>query len=154
MNGSLAERFKIVRGPTNCETALSGVSVLPASGSFIDVSGYEFVHIIAHVGAVHASDEPVLTPKCSDAANGTADTISSALAATVAADDDGQMLVWSIEVRKLPTDHHFVALGISGTVTNGSYCDVIFLLEKGSQPVTQVAAQIPADQATSFVYLG
>ena len=154
MNGSLVERFKIMRGPTLCETALSGITALPASAAFIDVSGYEFVHIIAHLGTVHASDTPTLTPKCSDAANGTADTIHADLVATVAADDDGQMLVWSIEVRKLPVDHHFVTLGFSGTLTNGSYCDVVFLLENGSQPVSQVAAQVPKDQATAFNYLG
>ena len=42
--------YKIMRGATNCETALSGVSSLPASGSFIDVSGYDLVHVIMHLG--------------------------------------------------------------------------------------------------------
>lgn len=62
----LSNNLKILRGPTNCETALSGVSALPASGSYINVRGYERVHIIAHLGTLHASDSPVLAPKCSD----------------------------------------------------------------------------------------
>lgn len=150
MNGSLYERMKVVLGSAKPETAMSGVSAYPASGSYIDVSGYEYVHILAHLGTLHASDTPVLTPACSDAANGTLDTIASALAHTCdVSNDDGDMVVWSIEVRKLPVDHHFVALAMSGTLTNGSYVDVIYLLENGAQPVTQ-----PSAFAGYYNYLG
>jgi len=152
INGSLSERMWILRGPTNCETALSGITSLPASAAFIDVSGYEFAHIIAHLGTIHASDSPVLTPKCSDSASGTLDVIDSTLAHTPAVDDDGEFVSWSIEVRKLPLDHHFIALAFSGTLTNGSYADVVFLLERGAQPVTQATAQLPT--ASQYHWLG
>lgn len=153
MNGSLVERMWVVRGPTNCETAMSGVSALPASGSYIDVSGYEFVHIIAHLGTLHASDTPVLTPKVADSASGTLDVIDSTLAHTCnVTTDDGKFVVWSIEVRKLALDHHFIALALSGTLTNGSYVDVVFLLENGSQPVSQTTAQVPS--ANQYHWLG
>lgn len=150
INLSFSERFKIALGSAKPETAMSGVAAYPASGSFIDVSGYEVAHIVAHLGTLHASDTPVLTPKCSDAANGTLDVIDSSLAHTCdVTNDDGDVVIWSIEVRKLPLDHHFLALATSGTLTNGSYIDVLFVLEGGAQPVTQ-----PATVTAAFNYLG
>lgn len=150
INGSFSERFKVVRGSAKPETAMSGLTSWPASAAFVDVSGYEFVHIIAHLGTLHGSDTPVLAPKCSDAANATLDVISSALAHTCnVTDDDGKDVIWSIEVRKLPLDHHFLALAVSGTLTNGSYVDVTFVLENGAQPVTQ-----PSTVSAAYQYLG
>lgn len=138
ISGSLAEKMKVVLGSAKPETAMSGVAAYPASGAFVDVSGYEFAHIVAHLGTLHASDTPTLTPKCSDSVSGTLDVIDSSLAYECnVTDDDGDVLMWSIEVRKLPLDHHFLALATSGTLTNGSYIDVLFFLENGSQPVTQ-----------------
>ncbi len=150
INLSLSERMKVALGSAKPETAMSGVAAYPASGSFVDVSGFEVAHIVAHLGAVHGSDTPTLTPKCSDAVGGTLDVIDAALLHTVdVTNDDGDVLVWSIEVRKLPLDHHFLALATGGTLTNGSYIDVLFLLEGGAQPVTQ-----PATVAAAFNYLG
>jgi len=150
INLSFAERLKVVLGSGKPETAMSGVAAYPASGSFVDVSGFEVAHIVAHLGALHASDTPTLTPKCSDAANGTLDVIDASLAHTCnVTDDDGKVLIWSIEVRKLPEDHHFLALATSGTLTNGSYVDVLFVLEGGAEPVTQ-----PSTVAAAFNYLG
>lgn len=150
MNGSFSERFKVVRGSAKPETAISGVAAYPASGAFVDVTGYEFVHVIAHLGTVHASDTPVLTVKCSDANNGTLDVISSTLAHTVdVTNDDGKDVIWSIEVRKLPVDHHFLALATAGTLTNGTYIDVTFILENGAQPVTQ-----PTTGSAAYQWLG
>jgi hypothetical protein len=140
MNNILAKNMKVVLGSAKPETAMSGVAYYPANGSFIDVSGYEYVHILAHLGTLHTSDTPVLTPKCCDAATlGTADTIDSTLAHTCdVTNDDGQCVVWTIQVDTLPVDHHFLTLATSGTLTNGSYIDVLFLLDKARElPVTQ-----------------
>lgn len=151
IDGSFANRFKCVAMKPLVETAMSGVAAYPASGSFIDVSGYEFAHIVAHAGTIHASDTPVWTPCCSDAVGGTQDTISSDLVHTPnVTDDDGGVTVWSIEVRKLPVDHHFLLLKQTGTLTNGSYVDVMCYLEGGSLPVTQPTAVT----TTSYDYLG
>lgn len=144
----LANNMLVMRGPTNCETALSGVAALPASGSFIDVSGYEYVHVIVHLGTIHGSDTPVFTLKCSDAANGTLDVIDSSLAITPAVNDDGEFLHWTLKVDTLPADHRFVALAVSGTLTNGSYADVIFLLDGARHaPVTQTQVSSGAQVA-------
>ena len=151
MNGSLSERMKVALGSAKPETAMSGVAAYPASGSYVDVSGYEYVHIIAHLGTLHASDTPTLEPKCSDSASGTLDSIDATnLKHTCdVTNDDGDVLMWSIEVRKLPVDHHFLALATGGTLTNGSYIDVLFLLENGYQPVVQ-----PSTVSASYNYLG
>lgn len=134
----LANNMKVVRGNTNCETALSGVSALPASGAFIDVSGYEYVHVIVHLGTIHASDTPTFELKCAEAVNGTLDVIDATLAITPAVTDDGEFLHWTLKVDTLPVDHHFVAIATSGTLTNGSYADAIFLLDGARHaPVTQ-----------------
>lgn len=149
----LAKNVKVVLGSAKPETAMSGVAYYPADASFVDVSGYEFVHILAHLGTLHASDTPVLTPKCCDAATlGTADVIDSSLAHTCdVTNDDGQFVVWTIAVENLPADHHFLTLATSGTLTNGSYIDVIFLLDGARQlPVTQPAG-LPAAHQYSWV---
>lgn len=150
ISGSLAEKMKVVLGSAKPETAMSGVASYPASGSFVDVSGYEFVHIVAHLGTLHASDTPTLAPKCSDSASGTLDTIDATLTHTCdVSNDDGDVVTWSIEVRKLALDHHFLALATGGTLTNGSYIDVLFFLEGGSQPVTQ-----PSTVSADYDWLG
>ncbi len=152
MNGVLWERMKMVRGSAKPETAMSGVAAYPPSGSYVDVSGYRWVHIHAHLGTLHASDTPTLEPQCSDAANGTLDEIdATALKHTCdVTNDDGQDVMWSIEVAKLPTDHHFVALDTGGTLTNGSYVDVTFFLEGGSEPVSQPTT-LPAAHCYEYV---
>lgn len=150
----LANNMKVVLGSAKPETAMSGVAAYPASGSYIDVSGYEYVHIVAHLGTLHASDTPVLAPKCSDANNGTLDVIDSTLAHTCdVTADDGQCVVWTIAVENLPVDHHFLALATSGTLTNGSYIDVLFLLDGARRlPVSQDTTNVlPAAHQYSWV---
>lgn len=147
----LTNRFKIMRGNTLTETALSGISALPASGSFIDVAGYSYVHVLIHLGTIHASDTPSFQLKVSDAANGTLDILDATnLAITPAVDDDGEFLYIGLNTENLPASHHYVAVATSGTLTNGTYADVIFLLEARHLPPTQVTAQLPA---ASIVYL-
>lgn len=154
MNNILAKNVKVVKGSAKPETAMSGVAAYPASGSFVDVSGFEYVHILAHLGTLHTSDTPVLTPKCSDAVGGTLDVIDSSLAHTPDPDgDDGEWVVWTIQVDTLPVDHHFLALATSGTLTNGSYIDVVFLLAGAREmPVTQTTAVLPS--ASQYVWAG
>lgn len=151
MNLSFGERFKLVLGSAKPETAMSGVAAYPASGSYVDVSGFEVVHIIAHLGTLHASDTPTLEPKCADANNGTLGAIvATALVHTAdVTNDDGKTVIWSIQVNKLPATKRFITLAMGGTLTNGSYIDVMYLLENGSQPVTQ-----PTTHAASYNHLG
>lgn len=145
----LQKNMQIVRGPTNCETALSGVSALPASGSYIDVTGYEYVSCVVHLGTIDASDTPSFAVKCSDSTSGTLDSISSTLSTTPAVNDDGQLLVFEFPVEVLPTDHHFVALATSGTLTNGSYADALFFLH-GARHCPVSISQMEAAHAKAW----
>jgi len=92
MHGNIANDMKIVAGQTSPEDALSAGNY-PASGSYIDVSGYEWVNVILHMGAIHASDTPKFILKQTDSASGTLDTISTAdCVHTCAADDDDEFV--------------------------------------------------------------
>ena len=153
MRNQFNNNYKFALGNALCETALSGITALPASGSYINVRAYPAIHIIVHLGTLHGSDSPVFEPKCSDAVNGTLDRIDATLAKTVdVSADDGQMLYWYIETATLPLGHHFISLAVSGTLTNGSYADVVYLLEGTSLPVTQDATVLPTDN--DFVWAG
>lgn len=131
--------YKYVRGNNLAETALAAAKY-PASGSFIDVRGFEFVTILIHLGTVHASDTPDFKVQCANAANGTpADVDATDLVHAVANDDDGEFVVFEFPVAHLPVDKHFITLDVAD-VTNGSYGDIIYIL-RGAHvvPVTQTA---------------
>lgn len=149
----LSNNMKLALGSGKPETAMSGVSAYPASGSYIDVTGYEYVHILAHLGTLHTSDSPTLTPKCADTASGTLHSVDSSLVHTPDVDgDDGEWVTWTIKVDTLPVDHHFVTLATGGTLTNGSYIDVLFLLDGArSVPVTQTTAVLPTASQYNWV---
>lgn len=134
-------------------TAMSGVSAYPASGAYQDVSAYERVHILVKWGVIHASDTPTLTLKCADSVSGTLDVIDSSLYITpnVTTGDNLWGMI-TLEVRKLPTDHHFIALATSGTLTNGSYVLVAIFGEALDHPVTQDVALVPA--ADQLIWCG
>ena len=145
-----ANKYKIVKGSALVETALSAANY-PLSGSYPDVSGCERFHVLIDLGTIHASDIPIFEIKQTDSATGTLDTLDATYAKhTCAADDDGEMVMMTIEVDKLATDHHFVSCVVSG-VTNGSYGTIYFLLPLMSLPVTQTTAVCPAASQHAFV---
>jgi len=124
-------------------TAMSGVSAYPASASYVDVSPYVRVHVIATFGVIHDSDSPVVTVKCADSASGTLDVLSASLAYTpTPASDDALAAMWTIEVASLPTDHHFLAVAASGTLTNGTYIHVQMFGEPKDLPLAQAATVV------------
>ncbi|MFA6134397.1 MAG: hypothetical protein WC869_10335 [Phycisphaerae bacterium] len=126
-------------------TAMSGVSAYPASGAYLDVSGYARVHILVHWGVVHNSDTPTLTLKCTDGLSGTLDVIDASLYTTPdPTTGDAKWGCFTLEVAKLPADHHFIALATSGTLTNGTYVDISIWGESLSVPVTQSTSLMPA----------
>lgn len=148
----LSNNLKLARGNATLAAQLASGTDLPASGSYIDVSEATYVHIIAALGVVHASDEPTLEPKCSDAENGTLDTINASLAHTVAADDDEEFVVWTIETESLPLDHHFLSVDVGGTVSNGSFAMVFYLLDTQDKPVEQTSTILPT--TSEYIYAG
>ena len=143
MSSNIGELFAtkyVVAYSSVPETAMTGVSAYPASAAYLDVSPYERVHIIASFGTIHGSDSPVLTPKQTDSVSGTLDAVDSTTTGAYTPNvttGDNLSYVWTIEVADLATDHHFVALQTSGTLTNGTYVHVVILGEPKSLPATQ-----------------
>lgn len=140
-----ANNVKVMAGQTSPEDALAAGSY-PASGSFVDVSGFGHVSVVVHLGAVHASDAPVFEIKQADAADGTEDTLDATnCKKTFLHSDDDQALIIDINTDVLATDHHFLSCVVSG-VTNGSYGDILYLLsDPRKAPVTQSTTLIPSD---------
>jgi len=144
MRDELALSRKFVAGQTSPEDALSAGNY-PASSAYVDVSGYEWVDIVIHMGAIHASDTPKFTVKQTDSVSGTLDTIDTANCVhTCAADDDDEIVTFHIETAKLAADHHFLSV-VAASVANGSYGDIMYYLGGArQQPVTQTTALLPS----------
>ncbi len=148
----LHKDFKVHKMTVTNNDQMAGGTDLPASGAYIDVSPYERFHITARLGVVHNSDAPVIEPKAADAIGGTLDSFDSDGAHTVDAADDTEYIEWTIETRKLPTDHHFISLDVSGTVSNGSFLSATLRGEGESKPVTQTTAVLPT--TSQYIYAG
>jgi len=120
------------------------VQEYPASGSYIDVSGYERFVILILAGTL----DTALTCQVQQATavNGTAKDISGAVA-TVGATDDNK---WhSIEVQTnqldLNNDYRYITLDVTGAAGSNDYACFVFLgLNPSEQPVTQHASYVSA----------
>uniref|UniRef100_A0A6M3KPN4 Uncharacterized protein n=1 Tax=viral metagenome TaxID=1070528 RepID=A0A6M3KPN4_9ZZZZ len=150
MRHEFSKDMLIKAGQTSPEDALA-TAEYPASASFIDVTGYEWVNVIVHLGAINASDTPTFKIQQSDSISGTMDTIDTVNCKKVAAHtDDDQVLAFYLETANLATDHHFITCDVSG-VANASYADIMFYLGgTRHKPVTQATALIPSDNQFTF----
>jgi len=145
MKPTFQHNYKFVAGQTSPEDALAAGNY-PASGSYFDVTGYEWVEVFIKQGAIHASDTPTFEIKQAEAADGTLDTLDATNCKKVSAPtDDDQIISMFITVESLALDHHFLSCVVSG-VTNGSYADINFFLGGPRHaPVTQTTALCPSD---------
>ena len=148
----LMHSLKVHAMTTTANDTLAAGTDLPASGSYIDVSPYERVHIILRFSGIHGSDAPAITPKVADAVGGTLDVISATIAHTADPGDDNEFLTWTIEVSSLALDHHFMALDVTGGVTNATLADAFLLGEVKALPAAQTTAVLPA--ASQYYYAG
>lgn len=142
---NFGRNVKFAAGQTSPEDALSAGNY-PASGSYVDVSGFQYVNIVVHLGAVHNSDTPTFEVKQAEAANGTLDTLDATNCKKICAGtDDDQLINFFINTDVLDTDHHYLSVVVSG-VSNGSYGDILyFLCGPRKSPVTQTTALAPSD---------
>ncbi len=149
MGEIFANKYKIVKGSTEHDTALSDGN-FPTSGSYIDVSKCERFHVVVSLGSLDSVI--TFTIKEADSLTGILDTIDATYAAhTIAADDDGEFVVFTIEVDKLSVDHHFVSCVVSGSAGSNDYAEIFFLLPETTQPVTQDTDVLPAASRYAFV---
>ena len=145
MRQVFSTEMKLEVGQTSPEVAL-GTAEYPASGSFIDTRGYEWVNVIVHLGAIHGSDTPVFELQQSDSVSGTMDVIDATnCKKTCLATDDDQVLMFYLETATLADDHFWITMDVS-LATNGSYAAIIYLLGgTRHQPVTQDTTLLPSD---------
>ena len=147
-HGNFAKDYKVVRGNAAANTALANGNY-PASGSYIDVSGYEYVNVHVQLGTI--ADALTFEVKQTDATNGTLDTISTTLAKkTIATTDDGQNLNFYIQTANLADDHHFIST-VVGAVSGNNYAAINYFLGGARHmPVTQATTVMPTDNTFSF----
>ena len=119
----------------NTEDALS-VAEYPASGSYIDVSGFERFAFLVGAGALDTAT--TLQVHQATANNGTPKDITGATL-TIAADGDDKWYLIEVQTNKLDlnNDYRYVTLDVTGPTGNDYGCILFFGLNPGSKPVTQ-----------------
>lgn len=138
-----------VKSANNIGTALAS-QAYPASGSYIDVSAAERVTVLIRLGVL--ADAIAFEIKASDANDGTLDSVDATnLKHTCANTDDNEFIAFDIEVRKLPSDHHFLAVVVTG-VSGSNYADIQLLMAEDFLPVTQDDSVLPV--ASQYIYAG
>lgn len=148
MRGAFSKDYYVALGNAKCETALSNANY-PASGSFINVAGYEKVQVVIHLGTL--ADAVVFTLKQADSVSGTLDTIDSTYCKkTCATTDDGQVLIFELDTDQLTANHHFLSVAVSG-VSGSDYADMMWFLSGRHLPVTQGSTVVPDDNILSKV---
>ena len=103
--------------------------------TYVDVSNTERFYIVVKLGVL--GDSFTIEPKQSATSTGTLSAIDSSLQHDVADTDDGKIIVYTIETRKL--DNKYVALSVSGVddLNTDNFADILFLLPQLEVPVTQ-----------------
>ena len=122
MRGTISENLYI-QGCNDFGTAISDGD-FPASGSYIDVSGYTHFAFMVNAGSLDSA--LTLQVQEHDSATGTATSVSSATA-TVGATDDDYLYLIEVEVAKLSLNHHFVTLDVSGEAGSNEYLAIFFI---------------------------
>jgi hypothetical protein len=125
------------------DSSLTAGTPVPASGSFVDVSGGTYAWILVRWGGIAGSDAPTLEIKVSDANNGTLDSLSPQLIHTGADDDDNEYVSFYVRVDGLPADHNFIAVEPGGTITAVT-ADIMIMVDGYLTPVTQTTTVLPA----------
>lgn len=143
MGQILGHTFDVVNGNSNgsthdLEDVLVNNEYYPVSGSYIDVSGAERVHVLVELGTL--ADAITFELYEAEAADGTEDQISATYYKhTCVADDDGEFAVITIETNRLSKDHHFLTTKVAA-VSGTNYATITYLLEVyGDLPPTSTA---------------
>lgn len=132
-------------GQTATETALVNSAFYPASASFVDVRGYERVHVLIPMGTIAGGDTPIFTLMEVDSASGTPVAIDTTnLRFTGLATDDGQMVAMTLETAHLTEGSNWVTVQVTG-ISGTSYANVIYMLAGLDLPVTQSTTLMPSD---------
>lgn len=111
----------------------------PASGGYIDVSELERFAFVVRVGSLNS--ELTLQVKQDTGATQTADIADvTGATATIAADDDNELVTIEVETRRLGINDgmRYVTLAVSGADGGDDYLDILFVgLNPNDRPVAQ-----------------
>jgi len=145
MHPTFQKNFKVVAGQASPEDFLDNLDY-PASGSYIDTTGYEWVTCVIHLGALTSA--LVFTLKQTNGTAGaTLDTIDATnCKKTIATTDDDQVILMELQTAMLAEDHHFVSCVVTGEAGGDDYGDIMFYLHGARRlPVTQTTSLCPSD---------
>jgi len=144
MRNAFSKDYKFVQGNALCEAVLVTDQYYPATGNYIDVSGYEWVNVVIRLGTL--GDAFKFEVFQTDATNGsTLDSIHATLCEhSVATTDDGDYVTFYIETARLAEDHHFVTTRVT-SLTGSNYASIDYYLGgTRHQPVSQTSDILPA----------
>ena len=145
MRPTFQHNYKFVAGQTSPEDALANGNY-PASGSYVDLTGYEWAEVVIHLGAVDSA--VVFTLKQTDGTAGaTLDTIDTVnCKKTIATTDDDQIINFHLQTEQLAANHHFITCVVSSAAGSNDYGDILYFLGGARHvPVTQTTALCPSD---------
>lgn len=152
MRNAFSKDYKFVEGNTLCDSVLVTNTDYPASGAYVDVSGYEWVNIVIRLGTL--ADVFTFTVKQTNGVSGaTLDTIDATNCVhAVATDDDDEFVTFYIETATLADDHHFITTRITN-LASSNYASINYILGGARhQPVTQTTAVLPT--ASQHIHAG
>jgi hypothetical protein len=131
----LGNYFKIMDGMPAASRMHDGLinGNFPASGSYIDVSDCQRAHILVHLSDLDST--VTFTPSMATAANATPVAITGALH-TIAADDDGEFVQYTIEVSELAANYHFLTTVVGSAAGGNDYADIVYFLDVNEKPAS------------------
>ncbi|MCG3207310.1 MAG: hypothetical protein FOGNACKC_00910 [Anaerolineae bacterium] len=146
---TLDANVKFANANAAIQTALAA-GQYPASGDFVNVAEFETFFVLVALGGI--ADAVVFTLQAADAVDGTPVEIDDTkVKKTIAATDDGQLLLFQVETRNLPSaQHSFVSLNVAG-ITGANYAAILFLMPSNFPPVTQADTVLPADNVLTLM---
>lgn len=139
------ENVRVVKC-NNFGTAVGDGDYLPASGSFIDMSGYDSIVFLIAIGALDTATTFTVYQDTSATATAGIKTLTTSKAQTIGATDDNNYA--TIEVRADEMDraggYRYLTLKATGSAGGNDYFSVV-ALQFG-------ANKLPVTQPTSYLY--
>ena len=123
----------------NFNTAVAANDLLPASGSFVDMSGFSHGVFLIGVGTENTAATFAVYQDTSATATGSIKAVTSASQA-VADDDDNKWLTIEFNASQLDQDNDFRYVTLKASAGTGSddyYCVFFLGFGAGKKPVTQ-----------------
>ena len=146
------ENIKVVRAQTNPETAIADTTYYPASGSFIDVRGFEMCTFHIQVGAITTATTFQVRQDTSATVTASVKALTDALE-VVGTGDDGEDFLVEFETKKLDTANgfNFVSLYSTGASGADDFAAIQCYLQNARDlPVTQ-GSNLPTANKTLLI---